>query len=405
MKLGIIGLGQFGPELAQLFYAHPGVDHLALCDVVKDRAKAVQSSLGPDTRVVDNVDDMFASDVDAVAIFTQRWLHAEMTIKALKAGKHVYCAVPMANTVAEVKQILDTVQRTGLVYMSGETCYYYPAVIYCREKWQKGDFGHFVYAEGEYRHDMSHGFYDAYKFSGGATWKETASFPPMMYPTHSVSAVLASVGSYFTKVSCIGYRDQENDGVFDRKVSKWNNDFSNESAFFTRADGGAVRINEFRRIGSHQEHAYPMSIIGTQGSFEQNTRSATFQTLNNLEDVSELLACDEGKSEKNIEASDVNAEILEGFRSGMSKLHDVKRLPAEFKGLPNGHEGSHQFLVDDFVKACVSQTVPPISAWRAARYVVPGLVAHQSALRDGERMDVPDFGPGPEVGTAVASKT
>ena len=46
---------------------------------------------------------MLASDVDAVAIFTQRWTAWTTGVQALRAGKHVYSAVPMAVSVAEVE--------------------------------------------------------------------------------------------------------------------------------------------------------------------------------------------------------------------------------------------------------------------------------------------------------------
>ena len=73
-------------------------------------------------------------------------------------------------------------------------------------------------------------------------------------------------------------------------------------------------------------------------------------------------------------------------------MHDLSRLPKEFLGLPNGHAGSHQFMVDDFVKACVSGQTPPNSVWDAARYLVPGLIGHESAMNGSVLMEVPDFG-------------
>jgi hypothetical protein len=70
----------------------------------------------------------------------------------------------------------------------------------------------------------------------------------------------------------------------------------------------------------------------------------------------------------------------------------VHLLPREFAGLPNGHNGSHQFLVHDFVTACVTGQRPPNNVWDAARYLIPGLVAHESALQGGALMEVPDLG-------------
>jgi hypothetical protein len=85
----------------------------------------------------------------------------------------------------------------------------------------------------------------------------------------------------------------------------------------------------------------------------------------------------------------------DGTHRGVSRVHPIERLPAEFIGLPNGHNGAHQFLVDDFVRACVAGETPPNNVWQAARYLLPGLIAHQSALQGGVLMEVPDFGEGP----------
>ena len=68
--------------------------------------------------------------------------------------------------------------------MMGETSFYNPATVYARHKLAEGDFGRVFYSEGDYVHDMDLGFYAAYEYSGGDNWKATASYPPMLYPTH-----------------------------------------------------------------------------------------------------------------------------------------------------------------------------------------------------------------------------
>jgi hypothetical protein len=87
----------------------------------------------------------------------------------------------------------------------------------------------------------------------------------------------------------------------------------------------------------------------------------------------------------------------DGTHLGVSAVHPVERLPEVFAGLPNGHAGSHQFLVDDFVMASVNGTLPPNNAWDAARYMLPGLTAHESALHGGALLQVPDLGDPPGV--------
>jgi hypothetical protein len=73
----------------------------------------------------------------------------------------------------------------------------------------------------------------------------------------------------------------------------------------------------------------------------------------------------------------------------------VERLPRSFAGLPNAHWGSHLFLVDDFVTACVSGLQPRNNGRQAARYTIPGIIAHESAVRSGALLEAPDFGDAP----------
>jgi predicted dehydrogenase len=114
-------------------------------------------------------------------------------------------AAPMADTIEEMQEIIELAAKTRLIYMMGETAYYYPAAMFCRAELKKGSFGDFVYGEANYYHDMDHGFYDAYKHSGGVNWKRSAGVPP----THSIGALVSATGAHVDKVSCFGYRDDQ----------------------------------------------------------------------------------------------------------------------------------------------------------------------------------------------------
>lgn len=90
-------------------------------------------------------------------------------------------------------------------------------------------------------------------------------------------------------------------------------------------------------------------------------------------------------------------ELRAAFTSGSAPVHDPSRLPREFDDLHNGHEGSHHFLVDDFVTAVNTRTLPSVNAWVTARYTLPGIVAHESARHGGVRLEIPDLGGAPEA--------
>ena len=402
-SLGIVGAGQFSGQFSKLFQAHPYVSSVYVTDVLAERAEALaerQRLAG----TFPSFEAMLESDLDAIAIFTQRWTHGPLVVQALRAGKHVYSAVPMAISVEEIAAIIEAVRETGLTYMMGETSYYNPATVYARQRRAEGAFGRIFYAEGDYVHDMDLGFYAAYQYSGGPEWKRTASYPPMLYPTHSVGGVIGAIGGHAVSVSCIGVRDDRGDGVFDREVSMFGNDFSNATALFELAGGGSMRINEFRRVGypSHLRESR-FRYFGTEGSFEQLVETAVWQDKEGFTDVSEQLTTLPSMSHDDPSLADVDPALRDAFVSGLAPVHDAARLPEELRRLPSGHEGSHHFLVDDFATAVATRTLPPVNAWEAARYTLPGILAHESALRGGERLPVPDFGDAPAQAVAPSS--
>jgi predicted dehydrogenase len=392
IKVGICGTGIFAQEFIPLFQAHPGVAQVVLCDLDAEKLRARADKFAI-RKTCPSLDELCQSDVDAIAIFSQNWMHGPQAVQALRSGKHVYSAVPSAITMPEITALVETVKQTGKIYMLGETSYYYPATIYCRQRFQKGDFGRIVYGEGEYYHDLDHGGYQVLQARGGKDWKRTAGSPPMFYPTHSTSLMVSVTGAHMTHVSCLGWKDQHADGLYRRGVNQWDNEFSNESALFRLSDGSMARMNEFRRIG--HPGAVRMSLHGTEGSYEEQVKHQIWVTKNfsAAEDLEELLCI---RSVSGIPATAAQSSDPKAVHKGVSRIHPVGRLPKEYIGLENGHDGSHQFLVDDFINSCLTGELPPNHVWAAARYLVPGLIAHESALRGGELLEVPDFGDPPK---------
>lgn len=397
LTIAICGAGGFANVFLPLFKAHPLVDRVYMAEHLAERREPLRTNPCV-SRVFESLDQLCDSDADAIAIFTQRWTHAPQAIQALNAGKHVYSAVPAAVTLDELDDLVRTVERTGQTYMLGETSYYYPSCIFCRDQFRRGAFGRFVYGEGEYLHDMSHGFYAPYSGSNGPDWKRFASFPPMLYPSHSVSMVLAVTGARMVSVSCLGWVDDHEDGIFRAEISHWQNTFSNESALFRTSDGGMARINEFRRVGHSGGSSVRCSLYGTEGSYEEQANAQVWVTRSReMTDMKERLSCapiqkpDDWDTQRRMGAQ-------EDFFGGLAPVHPRGRLPASFNGLPNGHSGSHQFLVDDFVRACTTGRLAPNHVWQAARYCAPGIVAHESARQNGAVLSIPDFGD-PPAGT------
>lgn len=393
ISLGLVGLGSFGQAFADLFMSHPLVDRIGLCDLEPDRITAYAQK--PSWQLKFNPGDAYSSlaeicksDLDALVIITQPWLHAPQCIQAMEAGKHVYSAVPIIS-IPDGNEILDwcdklveTCRRTGMQYMLGETTYYRPQAMYCRRRAQEGAFGDFVYSEGEYFHDV-----DARtnlrevmrrRTSGqaGQVWlalreryrahvhgNPYAASGPMHYPTHSTSGPIGVMNAHAVKVCAWGYANRTRDPYFRDNLYA----FSNETALFKMSNGAAMRILEHRETGHPERETF--RIYGTQGSFENDRwtdhHSATDVTVFEMRDP-------------------LPDEVVQAFRT-VSKTSDVY----------GGHGGSHAYLVHEFVDAVADERTPTINVWEAVRYMAAGVMAHQSALRDGELLDVPDWGDAP----------
>lgn len=394
IRIGIVGCGQFARAFVPIFQTHPAVEYVAVADKFPERSKEFLETFHVN-RVFDSFDDMVHSDeLNSIAIFSQRDTHGWMAIEALKSGKNVYSAVPMALKVEEIKEIVRLVKETGLTYSMGETGIYRPAAIFCRQKMKSGEMGEMVYAEAQYNHDMSR-LYDVFKYTEGDKWKMMAGLPPFLYPTHSTSMILAAAGAHAVKVAGFGYTDTKEPDIFGKGVNYWDNPFSNSSMLVKLSNDATIRISENRRIAWGVPETYITSFNGTKASYECSLMQHSFVTMDgtqlHYENVAELI--NPFEVTEHMSDEDFMQKAINGMWSGgYAPIQNTARLPKEQEHIHTGHAGTHKFMVDDFCQAYMTGKLSPTNAWNAARYNLPGLTAHQSALMGGVTLDVPDLG-------------
>ena len=406
IRIGFVGCGQFCRHFVPLFQKHPAVEYVAVTDKFPERCREYDGLFHVD-KIFDSYEEMLNSEeINSIAIFSQRNQHGQMAIEALKAGKNVYSAVPMSMSVDEIRQIVELVEKTRLTYSMGETGYYRPASIFCRKKYAEGIFGDFVYAEAQYNHDITH-LFETYQYTEGADWKKMAGMPPMSYPTHSTSMVLSAADTHAVKVSAFGYRDHLNPDIFGTGRNYWDNPFSNTSMLLQLANGGIARISENRRIAWSDPPTYISCFCGTKASYECSLAQHSLIRMHDMdftfEDVSDLLNPCEAIRHKN--DPDFLQKFVNGeWSKGEAPIQNTNRLPAELDYTPTAHAGTHKFMVDDFCKAYMTGKLSPTNAWAAARYNIPGLIAHRSAMSGGTLLDVPDLGNPPNDWDVLTSE-
>ena len=407
LTLCIVGCGRFSQFFVPLFKCHPNVEKVYVCDLIRNRAEDFSKEF--QVGIVDTFEDALKrSDINSVAIFAQRQLHAPLVIKALKAGKHVYSAVPTGITIEEISEIEELVRKTRLTYATGETGYYRSCTVFCREKFMSGEMGDFVYAESQYNHDMRN-MLDAYSYSGGKDWKKHVGFPPMFYPTHSVSMILGCMpGQRIESLSALGYKDRFRMDYYNSNGGNyWNNPYSNTAMLARISNGGIARISENRSICWASPESYISKFNGTDASYEFSVAHhyyAKWKEGKGREEHTGVVMTD--ITEQMIPKS-VYKLLMEDNAKGIQEIADVAgfgeaspiqptgRLPKCFEGFKNRHNGCHHFMVDDFCKAAFENKLAPTNIWQAARFNIPGIIAHESAMKDGETMKVPDLGDPP----------
>ena len=412
VKIGIVGLGRFITSWTKIFKAHPKITYIAAADFSEEKRNNYKDYLD---NVYSSLDEMLEKDkeINCILIFAQRHIHGSIAIQALKAGKHVLSAVPMGITFDEIKEITEIVDRTGLIYMMAETCYYWPSAVWAREKFKTGAFGSFVYGAAQYYHTIQDMF-KAYDLDNPKSRMEVG-IPPMYYAMHSISMLFSSIDDYATEVSCFGYEDKINPEFFGKGKNNWDNPFSNETAIFKMSKGGHGRINEFRRIGTIKPSSYISGIYGDDGCYEACGERHIFASSGKGPEPREQegYICEDVSREinnllyykENPGFEKVTTEYR--YHVGFSPCQNYKKLPKELIELCDkcieeddlstpGHNGSHFLIVDDFVRCCLSGKQHPLNAWASARYCIPGIIAHDSAMQGGITLPIPDLGDMPD---------
>lgn len=139
LAMGIVGCGRISKSHLEAVAALPEYGRIAaITDVNADLATEVARKYS--AAYVASYEQMLARpDIDAVLLCTPNNLHAEQSIAAMQAGKHVLVEKPMAETAADARRMADVARRTGKVLAIGQTFRHCDAVRYIQDHWQ--DFG------------------------------------------------------------------------------------------------------------------------------------------------------------------------------------------------------------------------------------------------------------------------
>jgi predicted dehydrogenase len=141
VRIGIVGIGNIADLNVAGYLGHPRCDVVALCDPREDKARAMAAAWDvPDVHTA--LDDLLADpSIDAVEILTPTHLHREHVLAAVAAGKHVSVQKPIANSVAEAREMRDAAAAAGVVLRVSECFLHYPPLVKAKELIRAGAIG------------------------------------------------------------------------------------------------------------------------------------------------------------------------------------------------------------------------------------------------------------------------
>lgn len=346
IKMGIVGFGvcQFGAAFG--LQNHPNVEVVAVSDLFEDRCAAL-ANVCKCEKTYPSLEEMVKDDsIEAIFVATDAPSHPDHCMKVLNSGKHVATAVPAVfGDLEAADQLYETVKKTGLLYAMFETSAFHDAVYASRKLYKAGVFGKMMYTEGEYFHySPENNPIPSYK-----DWR--IGVPPQWYPTHSNAYYTCVTGNSFTEVSCMAIKSLQKH--FTPEGNRYKNPFATEIALFRTSEGGMARMGVSWDSGG---------ISGEMGRMRGQ---------------------------------------YAGFYNGFMPLTDEAKKLAESMNLlkpalppgvdAGGHGGSHGYLGNDFVDAILRNRLPLVNIAVALNTSVSGVVAHESALKDGELLKIPQY--------------
>jgi predicted dehydrogenase len=375
----LAGLG-FGTAFAPIYDKHPDVGAFGIFDPDFELAKAVAARLGK-AKIYQSFEEILNDpSVDAVHLVSPIPCHVEQTLAVLNAGKHCACTVPMALSLQDLEAICRTVEKTGKNYCVMETAAYTTHFFKAKEMLQKGEFGVIQFLRGAHYQDME--FWPDY-------W---LGLPPMFYGTHAIGPLVMLAGSPIVRVRGLG------SGTMRSELhNQYGNPFPIETAQLEFANGlkGEVTRSLFETAHDYTEQ---FTLYGSKKSFEWQQIENEQPVLHSLEaprydGSGKPLRGLPVKTER-IPTGNYYALLPEEIRRFTVRSADYDETNPQLsldRDASGGHGGSHPHMVHEFVRSILEGRKSWINEKNGANIVAAGIAAHESAMKGGEIIDIPEF--------------
>lgn len=367
INVAIAGLG-FGAEFIPIYKKHPNANLVAICQRTKSKLDEIGNAFDIAGRYTSYDDLLKDPTIDAVHINTPIPDHGIQSIKALKAGKHVACTVPMATTVEECREIVRLARENNLVYMMMETVVYAREFLFMKELYDKGELGKVQFLKASHQQDMD-------------GWPNYwPGLPPMYYATHCVGPVLGLLRSEAEYVSCFGSGEIRKD-----LQAHYNSPYAVETTHIKFKDSDLTAHIYRSLFDVARQYRESFEVYGSKKSVE-------WPLIEGKPLVVHTAKKPEPEIPEEVHSPDYARLLPEPIQRFTTKgVYDADDHQHLSFTQGAGHGGSHPHLVHEFLSALVNKREPYPNAEQSANITCVGILAHESAQQGGKLVPLPDF--------------
>lgn len=363
VRVAVVGLG-FGAEFVPIYQDYTNTACVAVCRRDEKELNKFADEFNIKKRYTDYDELLKDSEIDAVHINTAISDHGTMSIKALKAGKHVACTVPMALTVEECRQIVELERVTKKVYMMMETSVFTREYLYIKDLVKNNKIGDIQFLRGSHQQNMGLDGWPDYWYG----------FPPMFYGTHAIGPLAHIIGKRIESVRCYG-----SGRIREDYIEKYNSPFAVETSQL-RFENSNIKAEVTRSLfNTIRQYRESFDIYGTKSSFEwEQIESDRHVIYSGFEDATRV----------DIPDTDVLLPKEIDKYALANQIIDDEHV-SFVQGA--GHGGSHPHLVHEFISAILENRKASVDASTSANWTMAGLLSHESAMKDGVEIKIPQF--------------
>lgn len=358
VRVGVMGAGRGMTMINQLMDSNDAC-LVAICDAFPsalNRAKAAAEEHHVDVKLFASFEDFLEYPMDAVVLANFANEHAPYAIRCMNKGLHVMSEVLPVQTMKEAVELIETVEKTGMIYAYAENYCYMPAPKEMRRLYREGKIGQFEYGEGEYMHNCEPGWH-GWTYGDPSHWRNNMS--ATYYCTHSAGPLIHISGLRPVSVTAF-------EMPFNERMMRMGAKAGHAAVEMITLENGAV-VKSLHGVGCSRNSVW-YCVYGSEGRLEsarEDAENGAYQRL--------------------------YTNLTERNPNQLPRTYEPKD---EFSGsaIDAGHGGSDFYTIYNFVRKILGkEDAEIIDVYEAMDMFLPGLMGYRSILQGGVPVAIPNL--------------